>query len=164
MATSKSRYTKTASVYGWVKTRHNKLDKLFSKLIRERDDWTCRASGENKRHEPASLHCAHIMGRRHVGLRWHPMNAVSLTPAKHFYFTERPFEWTYWCEEEFGKDRVTELRRVANVTVKWPKSLREDIYQHYKGELERLQKMRLEGVTGRLEVELHPEMWRFVDG
>ena len=144
-----------------MRTRRNKLDALFSRLIRERDDWTCRASGENKRHEPASLHCAHVMGRRHVGLRWHPANAVSLTPREHFYYTEHPFDWHDWCVNEFGMDRLGELRFIANKPVKWPKKLREEIYQHYKGELKRIEDLRAEGVTGRIEIVPHEVMHVF---
>ena len=144
-----------------MRTRRNKLDALFSKLIRERDDWTCRISGVSIRHSPVSLHCAHIMGRRHVGLRWHPANAVSLTAGEHLFYTEHPFEWTDWCVNEFGEDRVTELRRVANQPVKRPKTIREEIYQHYKGELKRIEGLRAEGVIGRIEIEPHEAMHVF---
>ena len=115
--------------------KRKKLDIVFSNLVRERANYTCQNCCVNKRHEPATLDCAHIMPRRSVGLRWHPKNAVALCRSCHMFFTEHPFDWRDWCIDQFGDDFVAELRFVSNQTVKWSKKLREDIYQHYKNEL-----------------------------
>lgn len=135
------------------KRRRNKLDILFSKLVRERDDYTCQHTGINRRAEPGRLDCAHIFSCRHVATRWHPQNAVALTKASHMHFTGEPFEWADWCVEQWGESFIDELRFVAHKPVKWPKKLREEIYQHYKGELKRIEGLRAEGVTGRIEIE-----------
>ena len=147
-----------------MKNRRDKLDALFSKLIRERDDYTCRERGIVCRNSDILLDCAHIFSRRHVATRWHPQNAVSLTRGAHMRFTAEPFLWVAWCKQEFGEDLINELQQVAHKPVKWPKSLREDIYQHYKGELSRLQDLRAQGAVGRLEIEPHECMYQFTDG
>ena len=101
------------------------------------------------------------MSRRHVALRWHPQNAVSLVPERHMYYDQNPFKWVAWCKERFGDDLIDELQMVANQSVKWSKPLREDIYQHYRKELSRIEKLRAQGVSGRIEVEPHEIMHRF---
>ena len=144
-----------------MRTRRNKLDALFSKLIRERDDYTCQERGINGRDHTVLMDCAHIFSRRHVATRWHPQNAVTLTRGSHMRFTAEPFEWSDWCISQWGQEFIDELRRVANKPVKWPKKLREEIYQHYKGELKRIEGLRAEGVTGRIEIEPAKCMHRF---
>jgi hypothetical protein len=44
------------------------------------------------------------------------------------------------------------LREKAMTTRKMPKWEREEIYQHYRGELKRMEKQRLEGKQGILEL------------
>ena len=115
-----------------MKIKHGKIDKVFSKLIRERDHWRCQNCGVNKKHEPATCDCAHIMGRRSVALRWHPDNAITLCRGCHLFFTEHPFDWRDFCVEKFGEERVSELRLISSKPVKWSSSVREDIYQFRK--------------------------------
>ena len=146
-----------------VKTRRNKLDVLFSKLIRERDDWTCQDRGIVCRDHSVLMDCAHIFSRRHVATRWHPQNAVTLTRGSHMRFTSDPFLWVDWCNKRFGEELIDELRVAAYQSVRWTKPLREEIYQHYKGELKRIEGLRAEGVTGRIEIEPHECMHVFGD-
>ena len=121
-----------------MKVRRKKLDIIFSNLVRERANWYCQASSVNKRHEPGTLDCAHIMGRRSVRLRWDPRNAVALARKEHIYFTEHPFDWRDWCVDQFGEERIDELRLLSNGHVKWTPKQREEIYQHYKLEYDKM--------------------------
>jgi hypothetical protein len=125
-----------------MKVRLKKLDIIFSQLVRERNNYYCQNCCENKRFE-GQLDCAHIMGRRGVGLRWHPCNATALCGACHRFYTEHPFDWADWCKDQFGEDFVVELRLVSSKPVKWSKGLREEIYQHYKKELKEMEAKRL---------------------
>ena len=119
-----------------MKVRRKKADIAFSMMIRNRDKWTCQNCGVNKSDDPGTYDCAHIMGRRSVGLRWHPDNAIGLCRACHIFFTSHPFDWRDFCVERFGEDRVSELRLVSNQTVKWSPKVREDIYRHLREQLE----------------------------
>ncbi len=127
-----------------MKIRQKKLDIVFSNLVRERNNYICQACCTNKRHEPGTLDCAHIMGRRGVALRWHPKNATALCRSCHLFYTEHPFDWRDWCVDQFGEDLVSELRLVSSKPVKWSKSLREEIYQFYRKELLAMQLKRLD--------------------
>lgn len=59
-----------------IKTR--KADSLFSKYIRERDNWTCLRCG--KQHDKASRNfgVSHYFGRRKESVRFDPDNCISL--------------------------------------------------------------------------------------
>ena len=74
------------------------------------------------------------MGRRHVGLRYHPLNAMALCRKCHFFFTEHPFDFVDFCRERMGDDLVSELRQVASQPVKWTPAEKEEIYQFMKAE------------------------------
>ena len=141
--------------------RRNKLDIVFSNLIRERANWYCEVCCTNFRYGGGMLDCAHIMGRRSVATRWHPLNAVSMCRSDHLFFTEHPFDFADWCRGHFGGDVVSELQRVANTPVKWTKKDREEIYQHYKRELKRLEEKRANGYMLKIDIVPHPLMYDF---
>ena len=123
----------------------------------------CQACGVNKRFEPATLDCAHIMGRRSVALRWHPCNAVALCRSCHIFFTEHPFDWADWCRDQIGGDLVAELRLVSNQPVKWTEKVRDEIYLHYKAELKKMEAERAKGNGLIIDFEQHEVMHKFTD-
>ena len=60
-----------------VKTRVT--DKLFSRYIRERDNWTCQYCGRVYRPDNArNLGCSHYFGRARESVRFDEDNAVAL--------------------------------------------------------------------------------------
>ena len=117
-----------------MKIKRKKHDIVFSELVRNRADWACENCGS-----VVNMECAHIMGRRHVGLRWHPRNAICLCKSCHFFFTEHPFDFADFCRDKFGGDFVGELRQVASKPVHWTSTQREEIYQFMKAELAKQQ-------------------------
>jgi len=147
-----------------MKIKKRKHDAVFSKLVRERANYCCEACGVNKRHETATLDCAHVMSRRSVWLRWHPKNAVSLCRGCHMFYTEHPFDWSDWCRENLGADLVAELRLVSNQRVKWLPKVREDIYKHMKVELKCMNERRTKYDSKRLEFAQHDLMHDFEGG
>lgn len=118
-----------------MKIRRKKADVAFSLLVRDRANWTCEHCGVNKQDDPGTFDCAHIMGRRSVGLRWHPDNALGLCRSCHIFFTGHPFDWADFCKEKYGEERIAELRLVSNQVMKWSSKIREDIYRHMKEQL-----------------------------
>jgi len=107
--------------------------------------------------------CAHILGRRAVALRWHPLNATALCRSCHIFYTEHPFDWADWCRDQFGEDLVSELRLVSSKPVKWTKAVREDIYHHYKLEFAKMNEKRLETELV-IDFQPHEVMHKFFVG
>ena len=139
------------------KIRNKKLDTVFSLLVRGRVNDICENCGK----ATGLQDCAHIVSRRSVATRWHPLNAVDLCRSHHMYFTERPFDWVDWCKEKFGEKLIDELRLVANHPVKWTAAVRMDIFKHYEHELEQMQAARDSGILSRLDFTKHEIMHDF---
>jgi hypothetical protein len=125
--------------------KRDRLDAVFSDLVRERAGWKSELSGSNE-----SLQCCHIYSRKFLSTRWHPLNAVCLTASEHAHFTDRPPAFTNFLNAKFGPDHMFELAQLANKPRKFSQSEREGLYQHYKEELKLMREMREEGVTHRL--------------
>jgi len=75
----------------------NKADILFSLYIRNRDKMCVRCH----RTAPYQLHCAHIITRANLRLRFDPMNAYCLCSLCHRWWHDSPTESGKWFEETF---------------------------------------------------------------
>jgi hypothetical protein len=104
-------------------------DKLFSQLIRTRDDWTCRACGSAQ-----SIQCAHLVSRRYHGTRWEPDNAVALCARDHMRWTYDPLGWEAWCDERWpGRLAALKHRALrAHAKADYP-ALAEELSARLKG-------------------------------
>ena len=89
-------------------------DRLFSLLIRTRDDWTCKSCGRGQ--QQAVMQCAHIVSRRYRAVRWNALNAVCLCSACHVGYTHDPIGWEDWVEDHLP-GRLTMLKHVARMGV-----------------------------------------------
>ena len=67
----------------------------------------------------SSLQCAHIMGRRSKGTRWHPDNAVALCAGCHIYFTGHPLMFYDWLAAEIGQDKLDWLKMISKRPTKF---------------------------------------------
>jgi hypothetical protein len=88
-------------------------DKLFSELIRTRDDWMCRACGSVR-----LIQCGHLVSRRYRATRWAEDNAVALCSRCHMRWTHDPLGWEAWCDERWP-GRLSMLKRVARAKAGW---------------------------------------------
>jgi hypothetical protein len=94
-------------------------DRLFSKLIRERDG-VCVARGYREFDCSTVLQCAHLVTRSYKSIRTLDVNAVALCKSHHVYFTHRPMEWEAWCERRWpGRLRELKDRALMYVRVDW---------------------------------------------
>ena len=142
--------------FGGIK--RDQTDDLFSKLVRERANWTCECTGvyfpEDRRQ---ALHCAHVFGRRHKATRWNSLNAVSLSAARHLYYTENPVEFVEWVkdhyEKTYGPYAFETLRELHNRIMKVTKADKREMNKHFRAELKRMQELRNQGEQGRIEFE-----------
>lgn len=132
--------------------KRSKYDAVFSTLIRERDDWTCQVC--HKKYPPKSqgLHTSHFYSRRHQNCRYDPLNACAKCFRCHQTMTGNPVEFTRWIRKYLGDTLFDELHRKHNQIKKWSKAEKEEMYQHYRSELKRLEQLRAEGEEGVLSV------------
>lgn len=131
--------------------KRTKHDKVFSDLVRERANYVCESCGMDCRHSPGYLHCSHVVSRRHVTTRWHPMGANAHCASCHSKFTDSPFDHYDWCTDYWGKQGLEFIRRYSREIVNWRADIREEIYQHYRKELEHMLNLRNAGEMGRIE-------------
>jgi len=134
--------------------KRDKLDAIFSELVRERASWTCERCGkyypEGNR---SGLHCSHIYSRRHAATRTHPLNAVAHCFPCHQFYGSNPVLGGKWAADYLGDGAIKILEELLQRPVKYTKADKEEAYQHYKKEKERIKKLRKAGVIGRIEFE-----------
>ena len=137
-----------------MKIRRDKRDTVFSSLVRGRTNWTCEVC---KRYFPEGnrqgLHCSHHYSRRHKGLRYHPQNASAHCYACHQRLGENPLEFAAWINAKIGTESAENLRIMATRISKYSKPELEDIYQNMQAELVRMESLRADGDTRRIEFE-----------
>ncbi len=142
-----------------MKVRINKLDVVFSQLVRSRVNFTCEKCGkyfpEDSR---GGLHCSHFFGRSRHSVRWAPSNAAAHCHGCHTYLGANPIEFTEWIKAHLGQQRYDLLRVEANTPKRWKTHEKEELYQEMKAELERMESIHLGGYAGRIEFELMREV------
>ena len=121
-----------------MKIRIDKIDVVFSKLIRLRARFNCDRC---RRYFPLGhgLQCAHVFGRRHQSTRFDPDNAIALCYSDHQYFGENPTIFTAWVKKHLGDVRYEALQLRHSQIVKRTKAEAEELYQHLKAEFKALQ-------------------------
>ncbi len=145
-----------------MKSRHDKLDILFGRLVRERANWQCEACGtyfpEDKRQ---GLHCSHHFSRRKRSVRWHPNNASAACFTCHQTLGENPVIFHDWIKGHLGDEKFAALRVQAQKIVTLKKHDKADIHANLKASWEDMQARRKAGEVGRLEFEdpMPDEVW-----
>lgn len=138
-----------------MKTRRDKLDAIFSKLIRERSGWKCDACGKyHPEEERRSLHCSHYHSRRKQSVRFDPMNAFAHCFACHQRLGENPHEFSIWTQYQLSAAAYADLAFRAHTILKRSKKDKEELYQEMKAKLEWMESERRKGNMDRLEFEL----------
>jgi len=91
------------------------LDDKWSRLIKERDSYTCRVPGCGK---TTYLNSHHIYSRSNRATRWYMPNGITLCSGHHvlkhdFSAHKTPVEFIEWLREEFGNEYMDDLTRQA---------------------------------------------------
>lgn len=128
--------------------RRDKLDAVFSEVVRESFDWTCAWCGKKYTPPTLALHCSHLFSRRHKSVRCSSINAVAHCFACHQKYGGNPIEGGSWARKFLGETTYEILIAKKNKVVKWNKTLKDELYAHWKSELARLKALRAKGVTG----------------
>ena len=107
--------TKKGSKRSKHKLMIKKLDNLWSKVVRERDNYTCQHCGRHHK----QVQAAHIFSRNNKSTRWDPDNGVTLCYYCHIQWAHRePVEITKWVINRLGEKKFNELERKANEIVR----------------------------------------------
>ena len=77
-------------------------DAVFSRQIRDRDNWTCQRCGAIYAAPTRALHCAHMYTRRIVATRFDPDNAVAACYGCHQYLDSHPYEKLRFFRDRLG--------------------------------------------------------------
>ncbi len=131
--------------------KRDKIDKVFSDLVRERDNWTCqRCNKYYPEGQRRGLHCSHIFSRRHRATRWEPYNAVAHCYACHEYLGGNPVKFDQWARQYWGNYVIDMLDEKHNQIIKLTKKDKTELYEHLKSEYKKMLKLRAAGYTGIL--------------
>lgn len=111
------------------KTIKLKLDKLFSKMVREKN--SCERCGSS-----SYLQCAHIYSRRYLNTRWDFDNALCLCSACHRWGHDKPIDFADFAIKVKGKDSIDRIRELAHKSTysfKYQDKYEEFIEKYCKG-------------------------------
>jgi len=117
-----------------MRVKRDKIDDIFSKMIRTRDKYICQKCGSKYDQSSTGLHCSHNVPRRYLRLRWTPLNAISLCFACHHWYGSEPYESGKWLEEYMGKRNFKNLMEMKQQKLKINKTAKKDIYEVLKQE------------------------------
>ena len=128
-------------------------DHWFSKCVRERASWSCERCGVSYVPPTQALHCAHFHSRGSWSTRYDPANALALCYGCHQHTSTHREEHIKLQKSIIGElefDRIwADHSRPAHKI----KSRKKEIASHFRQEFERMQKLRDQGVTGRISFE-----------
>ena len=137
--------------------KRDKYDATISDLIRCRANWTCECCGRISPEGQAtgkdrSMHCSHFTSRGAGNIARYDTDAISCHCATcHKLFTDKPYEHTEWFKKHYGESFYDIIREKHNRVRKMIKSEKEEMHQYYRGELNRVKQLRMEGIPGFIE-------------
>lgn len=105
------------------KTLKNKLDSVFSQLIRARG--RCEKCGNT-----TTLQTSHIYSRRNLAVRWDELNANCFCAKCHFWWHENPLDGIKWLKTHYTSKQIKELEQRANNIKKWSDKELEMLLEH----------------------------------
>lgn len=117
----------------WYK---KKLDALFSKFIRYRDDGQCFTC-PNKNH-PKKMQNGHFNPRQYLATRYDERNNNCQCYACNMLYGGNPATYSVRLIEKYGLDVVRELESKRWTPVKLDIAWYKEKIEHYKGELKKM--------------------------
>ena len=136
-----------------MKIKRNKLDEIFSNVVREAYNWTCQCCGkESIKGVNGMMDAAHNFSRRHKFTRYDPRNVVCLCRSCHMRMTADPDEHVTFMKKHFGENYGL-MRAIAKTGIdKLYASDIAAIEKHYKTVLEDMKSLRLMGEMKTLDI------------
>lgn len=134
-----------------------KLDKVFSKLIRLRANYICECCGIDYSASTGKMDCSHYIGRANTHVRWWSENASAHCKKCHLNFTHRYWEHQTWFRDKIGQgveDRLFErIQERDRSMMKWSIEDLKDMLRHFNEQYSIMQSKRDAGITKYLEFE-----------
>lgn len=97
-----------------LRVKIDKLDELFSRYIRLRDNYTCQRCGVKSQH----VQCAHFHGRANKATRYDESNSTTLCFYCHQYFHGHPLEFVEWTKKRLGEREFDMLNARMRIITK----------------------------------------------
>ena len=128
-----------------------KLDTAWSELVKLEAGHKCEVCGKesylNDKGRLVGLQSHHIFSRSNYSTRWDETNGVCLCPSHHvlnskFSAHKTPTEFTFWLEEEYGREYLEDLSRKAHSTRKWMKFEKEELLEELKNKIEKYKQLK----------------------
>ena len=107
------------------KTIKNKLDKIFSEVIRKKR--YCQKCGSDH-----YIQCAHVFTRKNLSIRWSLDNAYCLCAGCHFWAHDNPLLFAEWVKEMKTLEQYDALKLAANTPRKWSIDELQELYAQLK--------------------------------
>ncbi|MCP3675460.1 MAG: hypothetical protein GY829_13430 [Gammaproteobacteria bacterium] len=130
--------------------KRDKYDKTISELIVASADYTCEICGIRD----GTHQCMHDISRTYVITRYDSRNLICGCAACHFATMKDP----YLHAESFKKIKGVEENQLNIERARSGDRLKpfekDEIRAHWQSELKRINKLRLEGVSGKIELEI----------
>lgn len=128
--------------------KRDKYDATVSDLVREQADYHCQRCHKHGRHGEWRMDAAHIFGRRYQSVRYDLDNILCLCFTCHRIVDEDYHEQHLIAVATLGDVRLDQLVQKKNRIQKWLKGEKDEMRDHYKGELKRIKQARLDGECG----------------
>ena len=123
--------------------RIEKLDDLWSRVVRTRDGFHCQKEGCNGHGK--YMHAAHINTRNNKKLRWNIRNGITLCYHHHIVWGHsEPNEFDKWIKDKIGDDLYNELNEISKIRPK-------PIDDKFLDNIEKLLKSQLSEYENRVE-------------
>jgi 5-methylcytosine-specific restriction endonuclease McrA len=122
-----------------LKSRRDKVDTVFSLVVRARDNHTCQNPKCGKTRAETVIQCSHIYSRRHKATRWDEKNAKALCFKCHLDWHSNPTEARELALTWMSEEELDALARKAWTPTKIRKDEKEEIYKRLKARLEELE-------------------------
>ena len=120
-----------------MKVKRDKLDILFSNLVRRRAGWACQVCGRYfPEGERQGLHASHHFSRRKRSVRWSPENCSAACFACHQTLGENPVLFHDWIKGHLGDEKFAALRIQAEKIVRLKKQHLTEIHENLKASWE----------------------------
>ena len=111
-------FTDLQTKYELMSIKRTAADKIFSEIIRTRDNWTCqrclKTINEFSSKARQGLHCSHFIGRSRYTTRFDDRNCVALCYGCHRYFTSHPLDHHEWQRKRLGEETIVDLHAQSN--------------------------------------------------
>lgn len=130
------------------------LDATFSRALRASYDDTCQYPNcpECGNVQGGADDCSHYYGRRYRGGRWYPDNCIALCRLIHCYVDKHHAEHVDFIRRHLGDVRHDALIERMQANFHYSAHNRWAMHEHYKGELKRIEGLRLDGEMGYIRL------------